>query len=258
MTKQAKRSPIFLDELSALEIKEITRRHGMVIFPIGATEQHGPHLPVNTDTLCCLEVAKRVSMNTGVPLSPPIYYGHSEEHRGFPGTFYIKPETMMAVIEDICTSMVESGFRKILILYGHLPNQWPIECACDNLRHDLGQKCQIRAVRWSAYGTPGYMLSDSKVQFENSMGPHSGSGETSCVLHLRRDLVHLERIKDEPDVRTYFDYNTMQVSRSGVSGRPSLGKAEKGKQFVDLSIEGVTRLVRAQLKEKPRKSYNIH
>ncbi len=177
MTKQGKRFPIFLDELSAPEIKEITRRVGMVILPIGATEQHGPHLPVNTDTLCCLEVAKRVSMNTGVPLSPPIYYGHSEEHRGFPGTFYMRPETMIAVIEDICTSMVESGFRKILILYGHLPNQWPIECACDNLRHDLEQKCQIRAVRWSAYGTSGYMLSDSEVQFENSMGPHSGAGE---------------------------------------------------------------------------------
>ncbi|MHB8566985.1 MAG: creatininase family protein [Nitrososphaerales archaeon] len=255
MNYQGRKGPIFLEELSAPEIKKITKRIGMVILPVGATEQHGHHLPVSTDTLCCLEVAKRVSLNTGVPLAPTISYGHSEEHKGFPGTFYMRPETIISVIEDICTSMIESGFQKILILYAHLPNQWPIECACNNLRHDLSEKCQIRAVRWSAYGIPGLMLSDSKVHFENSMGPHAGAGETSCILHIRPDLVHRERIKDEPDMRTYFNYSTKQVSRSGISGRPSLADIKKGEHFINSAVDGVTRLVRAQLREKPKKSY---
>jgi creatinine amidohydrolase len=243
------------EELTMSDMRDIARRYKMIILPVGATEQHGPHLPINTDTLCCMQVAKQVSINTGVPLAPPIHYGHSEEHKGFPGTFYVKPKTLIDMIKDICRSIFESGFKKILIIYGHLPNQYPIECACDDLRNEMTDDYQLRCVRWSAYGSPGYMLSDSKNRFENTMGPHAGAGETSCVLYLRPDLIRKQRIIDESDVTTFFDYNTIQVSKSGISGRPSRANVEEGRKFIESSINQITLLVKRELKEKPKRGH---
>ncbi len=114
---------ILWDELSWKDVEEITKNIKMVILPIGACEQHGPHLPLGVDTIDCYEIAKRVSAKTGVPVIPPIIYGVSQSHGKFPGTISIRPETMIKMICEICEWLYNnSGIRKILLLNGHMWN----------------------------------------------------------------------------------------------------------------------------------------
>src|SRR5262244_1583471 len=81
-----KNKAILWEEFNWKDIEKLTTRMKMVIIPIGSCEQHGPHLPLDTDTIDCYEVAKRVSAKTGVPVIPPLVYGCSQSHGDFPGT----------------------------------------------------------------------------------------------------------------------------------------------------------------------------
>jgi creatinine amidohydrolase len=105
----------------------------MVILPVGAVEQHSLHLPLNVDYLLPDQIARAVSAETGVPVMPPIPYGHSSNHAGFPGTFSLRPETLQLVVEELCGWVYDCGFRKVLFLNGNLPNQFPLQCAVINL-----------------------------------------------------------------------------------------------------------------------------
>jgi len=99
----------------------------MVIIPIGACEQHGPHLPLAVDTIDCYEVAKRVSAKAG----------GAQSHGHFPGTLSIRPETMIRMICDIVEWLYRSGIRKILLLNGHMWDWGPIYSARENIHYDF-------------------------------------------------------------------------------------------------------------------------
>ena len=90
--------PILWEELSWKGIEKLTQHMNMVIVPVGACEQHGPHLPLAVDTIDCYEIARRVSAKIQVPVIPPLIYGCSQSHGNFPGTLSIRPETMIIVI----------------------------------------------------------------------------------------------------------------------------------------------------------------
>jgi creatinine amidohydrolase len=111
-----KNNAILWDDLSWKDIQKLTQGMKMVIIPIGACEQHGPHLPLSVDTIDCYEVAKRVSAKTRVPVIPPLTYGCSQSHGNFPGTLSLRPETMIRMICDIVEWLYRSGIRKILLL----------------------------------------------------------------------------------------------------------------------------------------------
>lgn len=101
----------------------------MVIVPVGACEQHGPHLPLAVDTIGCYEIAKRVSGKTGVRVVPPMMYGCSQSHGKFPVTLSIRPETMTRMICEIAEWLYKSNIRKILLLNGHMWNWCPLYSA---------------------------------------------------------------------------------------------------------------------------------
>ena len=133
-----KNKAILWEELNWKAIEGLTKSMKMVIIPIGACEQHAPHLPLAVDTIDCYEIAKRVSARTGVPVIPHITYGCSQSHGDFPGTLSLRPETRMRMICDIVEWLYRSGIRKILLLNGHMWNQqeysgWQISCVL--MRH---------------------------------------------------------------------------------------------------------------------------
>ncbi len=110
------KKPIFLEKLTWPEIDELRKKINMVIIPVGSTEQHGPHLPLNIDVLAPLEIAKCVSTEIGVPIAPLIVYGVSGTHKRFPGSLWISSETLIRMIIEIVECLYFHGFKKILII----------------------------------------------------------------------------------------------------------------------------------------------
>src|ERR671923_315181 len=155
-----KGKPVLWEELSWKDIENLTKTMKMVIVPIGACEQHGPHLPLAVDTIDCYEIAKRVSSKTGVPVIPPLMYGCSQSHGKFPGTVSIRPETMIRMICEIAEWLYNSNIRKILLLNGHMWNWGPLYSARENMRYDYPD-LQVKVLDWWAT-TPDIMAQSTK------------------------------------------------------------------------------------------------
>src|ERR1700748_2359526 len=105
-------APIRWEHLTCPEARDATAKVNAVIIPVGAIEQHGPHLPLAVDTIICEAVANAVSAETGVPVLPPVAYGVSGSHGDFTGTVALRPETLIAVMEDVIDSLHASGIRQ--------------------------------------------------------------------------------------------------------------------------------------------------
>ena len=141
------------------------RQSNAVIIPVGAIEQHGPHLPLAVDTQICEAVALGVSALTGVPLIPPLCYGVSGSHGDFGGTIGLRPETMIHVVEDVIDSLHDRGIRQFVLLNGHIWNSGSLDVSAEKLR----VRHRDSSVRALAYVTmyPGPEV-DGRVQFRAS------------------------------------------------------------------------------------------
>ena len=116
---------------------EYLRRDDRLILVIGSTEQHGRHLAFGSDVWQPWEIARRLSEQTGVLLAPPLNYGMSLHHLGFPGSLSLRPQTLTSIIVDLLESAYEHGFRHILLLNGHGGNIAAIQVALSEALHEL-------------------------------------------------------------------------------------------------------------------------
>ena len=253
-----KGNPILWEELTWKDIDRLTKTMKMAIIPTAACEQHGPHLPLAVDTIDCYEVGKRVSAKTGVPVVPPLTYGCSQSHGNFPGTLSLRPDTMMKVISEIAEWLYKSRIRKILILNGHMWNWGPIYSARENLRYDFPE-LQVRVLNWWEI-TPATM---SKLVEDCPVFPsyiHANISETSCVLAARPDLVDMQKVVDEYDYETFFEYRMDQYSKSGVVGRGATkATAELGEKLFTMVVDALVPLIKNALtEEKPKPNSTVY
>ena len=186
-----------------------------VIIPVGAIEQHGPHLPLAVDTVICEAVANAVSAETGVPVIPPIAYGVSGSHGDFTGTVALRPETLIAVMEDVIDSLHASGIRQFILINGHIWNNGSLDVTAEKLRV-RHRDSRVRAIGYVTM-YPGPEV-DGHVTYGRGL-MHANFFETSVMLHLRPDLVRMERVTSHTDVDSFWDYRMDQVSETGVWGR---------------------------------------
>ena len=247
--------PILWEEMSYKDIEKLTKTMNMVIVPIGACEQHGPHLPLAVDTIDCYEIAKRVSAKTGVPVVPPLMYGCSQSHGNFLGTLSIRPETMIRMISDIAEWIYRSNIRKILLLNGHMWNWGPLYSARENIHYDFPD-LQVRVLDWWATA-PQIMAQSIKDCPVLPSYVHANIGETSCVLAARPDLVKMTKAVDEKDYKTFFEYRMDQYTRSGIVGRDTTkSTAEFGEQIFSMVVDALVPMIKDALKERiPRNHY---
>jgi len=114
---------VLWNRLTAAQLRELAARDAVVLLPVGATEQHGPHLPTGVDDLLAAEVSRRAATiaakHTGVVVTPSVWSGLSEHHINFGGTFSVSLSTLHALLRDICRSILRAGFSRILIVNGH-------------------------------------------------------------------------------------------------------------------------------------------
>jgi creatinine amidohydrolase len=242
--------PVLWETLTWPEIAHL-RRAGMdmVILPVGSTEQHGPHLAVDTDTVCATRVAHAVSARTGVPVLPALPYGCSLGHsRRWPGTLSLEPETLIALVVDVLGWARSSGFRRMLILNGHVTNFAPLRCALEHLR-STDDDCMV-ALRDVWDGPPAAREAFSA----DAADWHANSAETSLMMAIAPERVReAERMTaDDPD-RTeglFFSHPVNRTSANGVTGSPSLARRERGAALFAAVVEDLSERVHAALCEE--------
>ncbi len=240
--------PIVWAQLTWEEVRDL-RAGGMemAILPVGSTEQHGPHLPLDVDTLCAERVAHAVSGRTGVPVLPTLPFGCALGHtRHWPGTLSLSPETLSRVVVEILEDVVAYGFSRLLILSGHISNAAPLRGALETLRsrHPALQIAQKHVCEASPR---------VKAIYESDAADwHANAAETALMMHLAPESVRIRRLFDDPD-RTrglVFSYAVPNTSLEGHTGTPTLATSQMGADLFDLLIEDWTFLVKRALIEK--------
>lgn len=182
-------APLILQEMTWTDVQEYLAACDMVIIPIGSTEQHGPHLPLGTDSYFATDVAKMVSARTGVLVAPVIWTGYSVYHSGFPGTLSLKPETMEQVLFETAEMLIKHGFRRIMFLNGHGGNT----IVQSNVIHRINHNTEAIAL---ALGD--YFPRETGVS-RDWFDQHAGVEETSTMLYLEPGLVRMGRA-EKPEI----------------------------------------------------------
>ena len=221
----------------------------MAILPVGSTEQHGPHLSLNVDTLSADAVARRVSAETGVPVLPALPYGAAWGHTThWPGTVSLSPQTVTQAVVEIGEWLREaSGFTRLLILNGHYTNAAPLRVALETLRHRYPEMRVALRSLWDI--SPRV----SALYHADGQDWHANAAETSLMLSLYPEGVRPEKIADDPD-RTgglFFSYPVSRTSENGATGRPTLATAAQGRTLCAWAVEDLSAQVRAALTEEP-------
>jgi creatinine amidohydrolase len=189
------------------------------LIPVGATEQHGPHLPVGTDTIIATALADASAGDSAVVL-PPIAYGASFFHgASLPGTVAFAGADVAATATRVARACVDSGLRRLLFVNGHVGNAAPLWIACDEFRREFPD-ARIGVLQWWEL-TPDIAAKATA----DAVDWHANAAETSLMLVLRPELVDVAKLAeaDDPD-RTdglVFRYAVQHVSTNGVTGLPS-------------------------------------
>ena len=238
------------ERLTWCEVTALRRRLDMAILPVGSTEQHGPHLAMDTDTVSALLVAEAVAARTGVPVLPPIPYGCSLGHsHRWPGTLAVAPETLTHLVVDVLSWAYAAGFRRLLILNGHVTNHAPLRCALEHLRARFDD-CMV------ALRDVGDVSARVRAEYcADGSDWHANCAETALMLALAPDRVRLERLADadDPD-RTaglLFSHPVNRTSVNGVTGTPSRATRAAGERLFAMIVEDLTAQVSAGLREQP-------
>ena len=186
-----------------------------VMLPIGATEQHGPHMGCGMDAEIAFQLCRAVANETKIAMLPTLPYGCSLGHsKRWPGTLAIQPKTLIDVVKQIGDWVYASGFKRLFIINAHVTNQAPLRCALEMLR----------------------------AEYDDIMVALINSPDVS-------DRVRQHHYHDTEDC--VFAHPVNRTSTNGVTGKPSLASKEKGQQLFSWMVEDLSDLVRKGLKETP-------
>jgi creatinine amidohydrolase len=229
---------------------DLEHAHRAALLPVGATEQHGPHLGCGTDLVIAEKLCASVSERIRVPMLPPVAYGCSAGHsRRWPGTLSVQPVTLIHYIKDIGDWAYYNGVRRLFIVNSHVTNAAPLRCALDMLRteHDDLMVALVNTGTLSARVR--------EVHFADGDDWHANDAETSLMLARAPEMVRgaLAAKADDPD-RTaglVFAHPVNRTSRNGVTGAPSKADRTKGELLFEWMVEDLAELVRSGMRETP-------
>jgi creatinine amidohydrolase len=235
--------------LSWKQVDALPRESTLLVLPTAAIEQHGHHLPLATDTLInnllLGHALAKLASQLSVYALPPVHYGKSNEHIGFPGTLSVSASTFMAVLRDLGGSLAKSGFKKLALYNTHGGNSALIDVMARDLRAEFGLQT------FTLQGSGGIAFEGLGPQ-EQAYGFHAGEVETALLLAAVPELVDrsaytVNYIADiaNPEILlpengpATFAWLTRDIALSGVMGDPRPATAEHGAQWLE---QAATRL----------------
>ena len=221
-----------LEEMRWPQIEAAQKDSRTVILPVGATEEHGPHLPTITDTVQALEVARVVAKERGIFLAPPIHYGVCRSTRAFPGTITVGHDALRGYVRDLLISFADSGFSRVMILTGHAGGQHM--AALEEAGQMAVEERDFRVSLVSLFD----LIDFSTV--ETAHDGHAGEVETSLMMVIRPDLVKGSPEGNFPNrPRFIIMKDVRQLMGSGIMGNPRPASPEKGRRYFQMAVDGV-------------------
>lgn len=234
-----------LHRMTTTDVAALPKEHGVVVQPIGAIEQHGPHLPVMTDAYVAERIAAgavgRLPDDAPVWILPTLHYGKSSEHLGRAGTVSLSTRTLMSVCEDVGRSVAASGFRRLVFVNGHGGNPSTLDTVARDIRVETG--LMVFPVTTGRLGVPDDLdVPDAEFSI------HGGHVETSLMLALDATSVHMDRAQEggRGVAQLYADkrhltlegvvpsaWVTDDLSANGVIGDPTGATEEFGRRIAD-------------------------
>jgi creatinine amidohydrolase len=239
------------------QVEALPKDRTLLILPTAAIEQHGHHLPLATDTLInnllLGKSLEKLPNDAPVYALPPICYGKSNEHIGFPGTLSVSASTFMAVVRDLGSSVASAGFKKLVLYNTHGGNSSLV----DVMARDLRAEFSLRV--FCLYGSAGAPFTGVSKQ-EKTYGFHAGEIETSLLLastpslvdtnayttNYIADIEHPELLLPENASAT-FAWLTRDIAPSGVMGDPTHSTAEKGELWIEEATTKIAAALEAML-----------
>lgn len=254
------------------EIAEAAEKNTLIILPVGQIEQHGPHLPVVTDTRIATEtaraVAEKIQGDIPVLVMPTVWTAYSvRQVDHWPGLIsFREPEPMIQMIYDILASLVKNGFKKIVIINAHGNNPAILELAVRKIGSDYNVFTAITRVL-AMSKTIGGKVRKSK---EGGCGGHAGEAETALMLYLAPELVKLDRATNKDTIKYHnrffpgdiyseipgqlkLYWSTWGVvrSESGVYGDPTVATAETGRLLFEEIIKNYSEFIPEYYSHEP-------
>ena len=228
---------------------ELAAVGGAAILPVGATEQHGPHMGCGVDAVLADELCRAVAAQTGVPMLPTLPYGVSIGHsQRWPGTIALQPVTMIELVKQIGDWAYHSGVRRLFIVNTHVTNAAPLRCALEMLRaeHNDMMVAVINSATISAR--------IRRFHSADAHDWHANDAETSLMLAIAPRMVReaTMALADDADRSRgrVFAHPVNRTSTNGVTGTPSIASATKGRQWFNWMVTDLSATIRKGLSEK--------
>lgn len=258
---------IFYDELTWPEINEAVLARKVVLLPIGSTEQHGHHLPLDTDNFLarsvCIACARRAPRE--VLVMPTIPYGYNEHALDFPGTIHVHYDHFIEYCLDVCKSVAHAGFARIILIDGHGSNEHLCEFIAR--RATLETEAMVASTMWTNLAIEAF----EKVRESGHGGAaHACELETSAYLYLDESRVRMDKAQDHYggaagkqgskflSVDLTRGWRPMKLVRwtssatpNGVTGAPTLATKEKGRAVIEGAAENLLEFIR-EFRELPK------
>jgi creatinine amidohydrolase len=245
---------VLIEQMTWTEVREaIDAGCRTAVLACGAVEQHGPHLPTGTDRYLGTAIAERAARLAGNALvAPTLRPGLSEHHMHFPGSFTVRPETFIALLQDYCHSLARHGFERIVLFPSHGGNADTMRANVPFIAHSLQGRAELVFCHPQRDALGDY-LAERGVTIGRA-GAHAGFTETSMMLAYRPGLVHADRFEpgrcDDDFYRPEnigasqmesFLYGIQTQAPNGILGDPTGSTAQDGERLLDLAAEALAR-----------------
>lgn len=241
-------------ELTARRLAALDRRQTVVVIPIAAVEQHGPHMPTGTDTILCTAVAESLEsrLSQQVLLTPTLWLGASAHHLRLGSTLDARLQTYIDTLCDVARSLLEDGYRRLLFVNGHGGNVDPLRVALRVIQPDYPEALLVGGSYWAVADD----LIRQTLEGAHKFVGHACEFETSMILHLRPELVQSDQVADAgelvPDQMDglFVSRDMRQRTRQGHTGRPDLASAEKGRVLLEEIVRRLAAVVE-KMRQQP-------
>ncbi|NKB72243.1 MAG: creatininase family protein [Candidatus Latescibacteria bacterium] len=248
---------VLFEEMTREQIKKVAPE-AIAVLPTAATEQHGPHMAVGTDTLLCTTVAKQAAEAAAgqvpVVITPPLAFGSSHHHIPFGGVLSLTSDTFIDVVREVAQGLVRTGFRKVVILNGHGGNSDHVGVAGQDLVNRMDMAATVASCNYWDIGKPALV---EKGLLEAGLIPgHAGHFETSLIMALRPDWVDPEgmaKVEDQSGGNSGLDvgvaaavvqtYGVWQKG-PGHTDNPAAASPELGRDLLAVLVDQVAQFYR--------------